>query len=72
MHDLGVFNFYVELIEHFSCNDTYELGAREGYFIREYGTLNKQIAGRTPKQWYEYYSELVSENRKEYRHNNLE
>ena len=49
MHELDVDNVYIELIEHYSCNDIYELRAREGHFIRHIGTLNKQIAGRTRK-----------------------
>ena len=49
MHKLDVDNFYIELIEHYSCNDIYELRAREGQIIRQMGTLNKQIAGITRK-----------------------
>ena len=47
MHELDVENFYIELIEIYPCNDVYELRAREGYYIREIGTLNMLIAGRT-------------------------
>ena len=50
MHELGVSNFYIELLENYTCNYIYELRAREGHFIREHGTLNNKIAGRTPKQ----------------------
>ena len=35
MNKLDVNNFYIELIEHYPCNDVYELRAREGYYIRE-------------------------------------
>ena len=49
MHELGVENFYIELIGNYSCNDIYELRAREGHYLREGGTLNRLIAGRTPK-----------------------
>ena len=49
MHELGVDNFYIELIEQFPCNDVHELRAKEGHCIREIGTLNKEIAGRTDK-----------------------
>ena len=37
MQELGIEHFYIELIEHFSCNGVYELRAREGQFIRERG-----------------------------------
>ena len=47
MHELGAEHVYIELIEYDSCNDVYELRAREGHFIRQLGTLNKQIAGIT-------------------------
>ena len=70
MNELGVENFYIELIENFPCNDIYELRAREGHFIREIGTLNKQIAGRPikeyRKQYHEEHKELIKENKKEY------
>ena len=51
VHKLSVDNFYIELIEYYPCNDSYESGAREGHFIRQLGTLNKQIAGITKKEW---------------------
>jgi len=42
----------IELHELFPCNTNQELHHREGQIIREIGTLNKQIAGRTAKEWY--------------------
>ena len=53
MIELGIDNFYIELIENFPCNDVYGLRAREGHFIREIGTLNKNIAGITYNKWRE-------------------
>ena len=49
MHELGAGHFYIEPIEHYSCNDVYGLRAREGHFIRQFGTLNKQLAGQFNK-----------------------
>ena len=72
MHELGVSNFYIELLENYTCNYIYELRAREGHFIREHGTLNHTTAGRTPKQRYDDNFEVVSQKQKEYRQNNLE
>ena len=66
MNKLGVDNFYIELIENFPCNDIYELRAREGHFIREIGTLNKRIAGRTDKEYNKEYKEKHKEAHKEY------
>ena len=31
---IGIDKFYIELVENYTCNDIYELMAREGYFIR--------------------------------------
>jgi hypothetical protein len=43
-------DWYLELYERFPCNDRAELCKREGEVIREIGTINKQIAGRTAKE----------------------
>ena len=40
------------LIEDFPCADIKELRQREGHYIKELATLNKQIAGRTSKTYY--------------------
>ena len=46
MNELGLDNFYIELIENYSCNNREELSKREGEIIREYKPdLNKHIAG---------------------------
>jgi len=54
MAQVGVSNFYIELIKDFSCERKEQLLAEEGRFIRLHrdGTLNERIAGRT---WEEYY-----------------
>ena len=72
MNELGVDNFYIELIENCPCNDTYELRAREGHFIREIATLNMQIAGRTKKEWYKDNEEHIKEVHKQYYEGNKE
>lgn len=41
-------SWYIELYENFSCKSGEELRKREGEIIREIGTLNRCIAGRTP------------------------
>ena len=43
-----------------------ELRKREGELIREKGTLNKQIAGRTQKEWEKENPELVKQYKKRY------
>ena len=49
MRTLGQYNCYIELVKAFPCNRKEELRAREGYWIRQIGTLNSHIAGRTEK-----------------------
>eukprot|EP00971_Amphidinium_carterae_P245450 4873935-Amphidinium_carterae.1 len=58
MRDIGVENFYIELIETFPCASKEELRAREGHWIREIGTLNHLISGRS---WQEYKNDNRSE-----------
>jgi len=67
MNELGVENFYIELIENCPCNDIYELRAREGHYIRKIGTLNKLIAGRTLKEYQTDNKEHIKEYNKQYK-----
>jgi hypothetical protein len=43
-------DWYIELHELYPCNSRDELCKREGEVIREIGTINKNIAGRTQKE----------------------
>ena len=62
MNDVGVENFYIELIELDACNTQDELRKREGELIREYKPdLNKQIAGRTIKEYRDDKAEQIRE-----------
>ena len=63
MTELGIEHFYIELIENIPCNDVYELRAREGHFIREIGTLNMLISGRSNKEWYDDNREIILQQR---------
>ena len=84
---LGVDDFYIELVEDYPCENLEQLRKHEGYYIREFGTLNHIIAGRTKHEWTagnidykkEMYRKYHLENReerllkiKEYRTNNKE
>ena len=51
MNIYGFDKFFIELIEEYPCNSKLELGARECHWIKERGTLNKVIQGRTPHDW---------------------
>ena len=59
-------NWYIELYENFPCNNRQELERREGQVIREIATINKCIAGRKAK---EYYQDNI-EKRKKYLNDN--
>ena len=53
----------IELIEEYPCNNKMELDRKEGEHVRENECLNKNVPGRTAKEWYQdnnYY-----ENNKE-------
>ena len=70
MIELGIEHFYIELIENFPCNDVYELKAREGHYIRQFGTLNMLIAGRTYKEWAETHKEHIKHIKQQYYEDN--
>jgi hypothetical protein len=59
-------NWYIELYENYPCNNLEELLKREGEVIREIGTLNKVINGRTNKQYKEDNKEKLDKYYKEY------
>ena len=43
--------WYIELYEVYPCENKEQLNKREGEIIRDVGTLNYEIAGRTDKEW---------------------
>jgi hypothetical protein len=81
IRETNIEDWYIELYEEFSCENKEQLNKREGQIIREIGTLNKVIAGRTHKEYDEdskdkkkeyrlNYKEKITERMKEYRLNN--
>ena len=60
----------IELGENDPCNSKEELTAREGYYIRNNECVNKQIAGRSKKQYREDSKDKITEYQKQYRKNN--
>jgi len=65
-------DWYIELYEMYPCNNKKELCRREGQVIREIGTINKKIEGRTKEKWYEDNKEKVSQYHKELYNDNKE
>ena len=53
MKEIGKEEFYIELYENYYSNSKEELNRREGEIIRQIGTLNKLVAGRTPQEYYQ-------------------
>jgi len=66
MRDTRLTNWYIELYETYPCNNRGELLKREGEIIREIGSLNKNIAGRSVKQWYNDNKQMVIDRMKIY------
>jgi predicted GIY-YIG superfamily endonuclease len=63
----------LELYESYPCNNRKELIKREGEIIRLFGTINKQIAGRTREEYEEFRNnnkEKILEINKKYRNDN--
>jgi len=69
---------YIELYENYSCNNKDELSKREGEIIRlfindnNYNCINKNIAGRTDKEYREDNKDKIREYKKEYYEDNIE
>ena len=63
-------HYVKEWHENFPCYSKEQLNKREGEGIREIGKINKQIAGRTHKEWYEDNKEQALKRQKENYNNN--
>jgi hypothetical protein len=57
VNEIGFNRFRIELIENYPCEDIYQLRQREGYYIRQLGTLNVKIAGRESQEYHKEYHE---------------
>ena len=47
IREIGIENFKIELHDIYNCNNKQELNKKEGDVIKQIGTLNDRIAGRT-------------------------
>ena len=65
-------NCYIELVELYPCNSKIELCRREGEIIRDTTCVNKNIAGRTLKEYYEDNKQQLTDYYKEYYNNHKE
>jgi len=65
-------NWFIELYGNCACNTVEQLLKREGEVIRAISTLNKNIAGRTHKEYYQDNYEKINKYIKDYRIDNDE
>ena len=72
MKELGVDNFYIELLEEYPCDNKEQLNAREGYYIRSMATLNIVIAGRSQQEYQADNKDKLSDYNKKYQETNKE
>ena len=70
--EVGVDNFHTELLEEYPCENVEQLMKKEGEKIRELGTLNKRIQGRTSKEWREQNKEYLTEGKRKWYQENKE
>ena len=61
---------YIELLEAYPCNSKTELERREGQLIRELECINKNIPGRTKKEYYQDNRDKRLEQMKKYKEAN--
>jgi group I intron endonuclease len=66
MNDIGFDRFRIQLIENYPCEDMYQLRQREGYWIRQIGTLNHRIENRTHTEYMNEYNKQYYEKNRVY------
>jgi len=52
LFDLSVDDVIITLVENVNCNSKEELYQRERFYIENNNCINKQMPGRTKKEWY--------------------
>ena len=72
MREKGLDTFYIELYENHPCDNKEQLTKQEGKIIREIGTINSRIEGRTWNEYYEDNKEHKAKMHKEWYANNRE
>jgi hypothetical protein len=72
--EVGVEQCYIELICEYPCENAHELACEEGrhQMLNLYKIVNKNIAGRTIKQYYQDKRETILNQKREYYKNNCE
>lgn len=65
-------DWYIELYLTYPCKSVEELRQKEGEIIRQIGTLNRGIAGRTFKEWQEENPEKMKKYKEQKRNHEIE
>jgi hypothetical protein len=60
-------DYKIILVENYPCNSKKELEIREGFYIRNNDCINKNVNGRTPKEWREENHDELMIKKKAYR-----
>ena len=66
MREVGIHHFYIELIATTQCENAEQLRAIEGDYIRQLGTLNGKIEGRTRSMYSKEHKKQCCESSKRY------
>ena len=66
----GLENLKIELVCEFKCETKEQLNKEEGKYIRNNKCINKEVAGRTKKEYIEENKDIISERNKKYREEN--
>ena len=66
--EVGIDQCYIELICEYPCDNAHELAVEEGrhQMLNLFNIVNKNIAGRTVKQYYQDKKEIILKAKKEY------
>ena len=72
--EVGVDQCYIELICEYPCDNSHELACEEGrhQMLNLYNIVNKNIAGRTNRQYYIDNKKSILDKKREYYKNNCE
>jgi len=72
--EVGIDKCYIELICDYPCENAHQLALEEGkhQLLNLYNIVNRNIAGRTGKQYYQDKKEIILDKKREYYKNNCE
>ena len=71
-NEYGIDNCKIEWVENYPCNSKKELEAREGIHIKNNTCVNKNVAGRTDKEYREDNKEAIRQSYNNWKENNKE